>query len=527
MKRSLSRAGIRGPLLAAAAMAALAAGCTTTTYVPQPITGVDIPIKDTTPKPRAPEITKEAPPASGPARELHVPKAAWAELPSGLKFAAVESHALPIVQLRVVVLGGRSADGDKPGLTALTSELLEAGGAGSMSSRDLVTRIESLGGHLSITTGFDRTTLGLAVTKDHLAEALDLLGTIVREPRLDQAEFEKLKKRKIDRAADLARTNGKWAASMVLWRDLFAMPAEHHPYASFDATPADLAKLTANDCRALHRRLFVPKNTFVVVAGDTTAAEVAALAAKSFGAYRGGDAPVFSFTDPMPPEALKITLVDRPKSAQSDVFVGLLGPDRTDKSWAAFAAGNQVLGGGVASRLFLDVRETQSLAYETRSSIAEVAHGPALLVAYAGTQTPKTGLALKALLDNLGRLGSAAPSDTEMETATRYLADVFAVKLETIGAVADEVAELRTLGLPDDYDEGFRKELRDLTPALVGHVAGEHVRTGHEIVVVAGDAAVVGPMLSHFGEVKVLDPTKSFERVRTIAMDAGAAIEGP
>src|SRR5262249_53776599 len=154
------------------------------------------------------------------------------------------------------------------------------------------------------------------------------------------------------------------------------------------------------------------------------------------------DPPVVVFTDPMPPESLKITLVHRPKSKQSDVFVGLLGPERKSDAWPEMAVANQVLGGGVSGRLFLDVREKQSLAYNTRSSLSEVAHGPAPLIAYAGTQTAKTGLALKGILEHLDRIGSTPPTPEEIDAAKRYLADVLAIRIETIGAVADELIQL-------------------------------------------------------------------------------------
>src|SRR5262249_43421460 len=161
-------------------------------------------------------------------------------------------------------------------------------------------------------------------------------------------------------------------------------PTDHHPYASYDATPADIAKIGLNDVRALHRKLYVPKNTLVVVAGDTTPEATRAAVEKAFGGYKGGDAPIVSFTEPSPPTGLKITVVDRPKSSQSDLFVATLGPERVDKQFAAFATANQILGGGVAGRLFLDVREKQSLAYRTASFVSEVAHGPSILSAYAG-----------------------------------------------------------------------------------------------------------------------------------------------
>ena len=57
--------------------------------------------------------------------------------------------------------------------------------------------------------------------------------------------------------------------------------------------------------------------------------------------------------------------------------------------------------------------------------------------------------------------------------------------------------------------------------------AGELLRTGHAVVVVAGDAEKIGPMLSHFGEVKVVDPTHAFDRERSIPMNADAPLEAP
>jgi zinc protease len=349
----------------------------------------------------------------------------------------------------------------------------------------------------------------------------------VQRPQLSPVEFARLAKREIDSHADAARTKGTWGASMMLYRDLFSLPSEHHPYASWSATPDDIKKLSAADCRAFHRRFYVPRSTLVILAGDTTPDAAQALVQKAFGVARGGEVPAVSFTDPLPPEARKITLVDRPRSSQSDVFVGALGPAATDPSFAAFAVANQILGGGAAGRLFADVREKQSLAYSTRSTVTELAHGPSVLTAYAGTQTAKTGLALAGLLDHLARLAETAAGPDEVEVAQRYLADSSAVRFETLGEVADEVLRLHLLGLPDDHDERYRKELAEITPPLALRAASEHLRVGHEVIVVAGDAAVVGPMLSHFGEVKVVDATRDFARVRTIPMDASAPLEIP
>jgi predicted Zn-dependent peptidase len=450
----------------------------------------------------------------------------WGELANGLKVATVSGKASPIVEVRVVVGGGHAADGERPGLAAVTAQLLEAGGAGGTSSHDRVTRVEALGAALSIETSFDAITLGLAVTRDHLGEALDLLGALVQKPQLSPVELERLKAREASRLAGAARTQGAWGARMMLYQDLFSLPSEYHPYAAWSATPAEIQRLTVADCRAFHRRFFVPRNTFVVVAGDTTPEVAQALVQKAFGAFRGSEPEAISFTDPLPSEARKITLVDRPRSTQSEIFVGALGPPPADRAFAAFTVVSRILG-GVASHVSADEHEKPSFAYDTASSVTELAHGPSVLIVRAGTQAATTGLALASLLDHLDRLAGTAPSLEEVEAAQRDLADSLAVRLNTLEEIADELARLRILGLPDDHDDGYRRELGDVTPPLALKAASDHLRTGHEVIVVAGDAARIGPMLSHFGEVKVVDPTRDFARERTLPMDAGAPLETP
>jgi zinc protease len=478
-----------------------------------------------TPVPAPPE--RESPPEAGAARELSLPAPRWAEMSNGLKVATLVSPALPIVQIRVVALGGKASDGEKPGLSVLTGELLKEGGAADMSGRELVERVESLGATLDISTTFDRTTVSLGVTKDQLGEALSLVSAVVKRPTMSPNELGKLKKRMSDEAADRARTDGAWGASMMLYKALYRSGGALHPYSVFDATAADIGKITAGDCRAHHRRTMVPKNMFVVVAGDVDHDEVKAAVEKALGDLPGGEPQVISYPAPTVPPGLTITLVDRPRSTQSQVMVGVLGPERTSASWPAFATANQILGGGVAGRLFTEVREKASLAYTANSSVTELGHGPSVLAAYAATQSNKTGLTVKALLDQVERLGTTEPTAGEVAVATRFLADVTAIRLETVGALANELVRSRTLGLPDDASALFRRQVREVNTAAVAKATSERVRGAAVAVVVAGDAKIVGPMLSHFGDVKIVDPVNGFVEKETLSKNPDSALELP
>ncbi|XYH97421.1 M16 family metallopeptidase [Sorangium sp. So ce1128] len=506
----------------AAALAAAVCGCAPAAPQARPAAPAAAPSKGAPEAPPPEAERREQPPPSGPARPARMPAIAWAELPSGLSVATAVNRALPLVEVRVVVRGGSSADGERTGLAALTGQLLVHGGAGGLPGRELLARVESLGASLWVDTGLDATVIGLRTTRDRLAEAIDLLGLVVQRPRLDAAELTKLKARAVEAARGRAQTDGRWGALMVLFRDLYALPTELHPYASFGATASELPKLTAADCRAFHTAWYVPKNTVVVVAGDTTSEAARAAVEKAFADRRGAEPPALSFTDPMPPGSLKITIVDRPKSAESEIFVGVLGPERRDPEWPALAVAGQVLG-GPAGRLSRDLLEPRGAARAASAATIDVAEGPAPLVVQAVAPAARTGAVAQAMLEQVEQLATTMPSQEETEAAAGRLSAGLGLGIGTAAGLADEIAGMQVLDLPDDYHDSYRKELRDITPALAGKVAADHVRPARAVVVVAGDAQVIGPMLSRFGDVKVVDPTRDFERKRTIQRAASAS----
>jgi predicted Zn-dependent peptidase len=322
-------------------------------------------------------------------------------------------------------------------------------------------------------------------------------------------EFTKLRGREIERVKSSARGSAAWAASMLLYRELYDLPTTVHPYSRYDAMPDDLAKLGLEACKGWHRAHFVPSNAALVVAGDVTPETVATSAKKWFGGWKGVAAPSVSLPQPFPPKERELYLVDRPGSAQSQVLVGMLGPERSSAEWPAIRVANQILGGGVSGRLFLDVREKRSLAYSTGSSVGETRSGPVPLVLSAGTQTAKTADTIQALIENLDQIAEQAPLESELERAVRFLNDSFVFRLETVGSVADLTSQLYVLGLPDDHYDEYRKAVRGLALPQVSQIATRYyART--PVIVVAGDAAILGPQLAKFGAVAVLDPEQQF-----------------
>jgi zinc protease len=471
-----------------------------------------------TPAASAPDPLSEAP--TSPVRpSTPFPAITHRTLPGGLELAIVPRRGFPVIELRLLVFSGQATDGKLPGVSSITGRLLKDGGAGPWSSRELAERTEALGARLSIGTDRDSTRIGLGVTAGELDQALEILAAVAQKPRFSPAEFEKLKQREIDRVKDRARTSPGWLASMVLYRELYELPVSIHPYARYDALPDEVATVKLGDVKAWYREHFTPENAALVVTGDVDPAAVEQAAARAFGAWRGKKPAAPSFSDPRGPNGRKIIVVDRPGSAQSQILVGALGPERKSDEYPALMAANQILGGGVAGRLFLDVREKRSLAYSTSSWLEEPARGPMPLVLSAGTQTPKTADAVAALLEHYQRMGASAPADDELERAARFLSDSFAFKMETAGAIADLTSRLLVLGLPDDAYDDYRRAVRNLEPEAVARTASHGYRPGSLVVVVAGDAEVVAKSLARFGAVEVLDPEHDFVIKKTLPQE--------
>ena len=468
----------------------------------------------------APQVAKaparEQPPPSGARVDLRLPTPVWADLPQGLSLATVERRGLPLVQIRVVVRAGSAVDGVNAGLAALTADLLKESGSIDLPGDQLLARAAELGSPLTVETGFDHATVGLTVLRDDLPAALRLLGAMIVHPRLAKPDFERLRGRRVAIAVDTAHEDGDWAASLVLFRDLFHTTSGRSSYARWDALDTDLTALDLAQCRDFHRRYYVPSRTFVVIAGDTTAAETRPLVEDAFRGYRGAPPPPAA--EPPPASApLRITVIDHPGALQSNIYTGSLGPSPADPRYPALAVMNRILGGKGTGRLFLDVREKRALAYLVKSTITELAVGPSVVSLVASTKTESTALTVQAFLEHANRLGHEAPTEDEGRVAAGFLAEDVGAKTDTLAGIADSVVRARAFGLPDDALAAHRRALLQATPASVAAVASDVFGKGLSVISVRGDAAVIAPLLARFGEVTVVDPLKSFTTVRTVA----------
>ncbi|MDQ3033359.1 MAG: insulinase family protein [Myxococcota bacterium] len=468
------------------------------------------------------ERERVPPPASGPARDVHLPPITRTQLDNGLEINTVATHALPLVYVRLVIRGGLAASPEQmPGLSRLVAKMLKEG-TRRRTSAQLAEAVEYLGADLSV--GDDQATVVLQIRAlaEHLDTVMDLLADMAMNPRFDEQELRRLKARELDRLRIEAGD-----ASTLARREFYRAIYGDHPYSHVDLTPEAIGRIRRQDLSAWHRAHFVPNNAYLVVAGDVTPEQVQAAARQAFGRWRRRDVTTAQYAEIAPRTEREVIVVHRPSSAQSVIAVGNLAIPRGHEDWVPLEVANQVLGGSAASRLFMDLRERRSLTYGAYSSVDELPF-VAPFRARAGVgrdprqpDVDRTPAAMDAFMEHLERIVSEPPPPAELQNAQRFLSDSFPLQIDTAGRIAGLVSDLRLYDLPDDYWDGYRTQIRSVTPAQALEAARAHIDPEHALIVVVGDAEAIAQPMRRWGPVRVVD-AEGREISRFPAASAGA-----
>jgi predicted Zn-dependent peptidase len=431
------------------------------------------------------------PPQPGAVASVQLPPIVHSSLGNGIALNVVEHRALPVVHVQVLLrAAGASHDpAGKMGLANFTAELLREG-AGALGSAEIAAQIDASGSRLSTVTEDDAVKITLDALPERLGAMLDLIGLLLTQPRFEPSELERLRRRELDRLQQES-TEPSWLSQRPFYRAIYG---EGHPYGRFDTTPAVIREITREDVVAFHRAHYVGGSISIVAVGAVDPREFALQASHALDRVPAGTAadPTFS---PVPQRTgRQVFLVDRPGSQQSYVRVGQAGPARRDTIWPALAVSNQILGAAPSSRLFVDLRERRSLTYGVYSRVSSAAH-EGIVSASGATRTQTTGEFVTALLAHLDRMATEPVGEQELSSARQVLINRFVTSVETAANITAKIAELRMFGLPDDWYEDYRSQLRSIDVTQVTATSQTFFATARAVIVVVGDARRVLPQL--------------------------------
>jgi zinc protease len=370
----------------------------------------------------------------------------------------------------------------------MVSTLLDDGTT-KRSATDITNQLQAIGANVGAGSGWDSTNVTLSTLTKNLDAALDIYSDVVLNPSFPATELESLKTRQLIGLRQQKANSGaiaNVAFNKVLYGD--------HPYGR-DNTEATIKAITRDDIVSFYTNNFRPNNGTLIVVGSFDSKSLKSKLESAFGSWKTGDAPSAQLPAIKPLENPGIYIVDRPGAAQSTVAIGQVGVDRSNPDYHAIQVMNAILGGGITSRISMNLREDKGYTYGANSSFS-FRRGPGPFRAGGEIQTAVTAEAIVEFMKELNGIRGGIPvTQRELDFNKQSIIRRFPAGFETNGQISGQLSNLLIYGLPDSYFNDYITKIDGVTLADVNRVAQKYLDPDHMAIVIVGDRSVIEPKL--------------------------------
>jgi predicted Zn-dependent peptidase len=371
--------------------------------------------------------------------------------------------------------GSRDESPEVAGASHFLEHLLFKG-TDMRSARDIAEVIDAVGGDINAFTTKEYTAFYVRVLADSLDIGLDILSDIMWAPAFRPEEIES--ERQVILEEILMHADEP--ADLVHEVFLDALYPGHPLGRDVLGDEATISAMARDDVAVFHRHHYRPGNVLLAAAGDVDHDRVAAGVDKRFTGRRGGAAPERTEPSSSP---RPVAVVRRP-TEQAHLVVGARSLDRDDDDRYALAVMNHVLGDGMSSRLFQEIRERRGLVYSVYSYRAAY-QGSGAFGVYAGTTPSKAGEVLALIHAEFDRLLDSGITEAELARAKSHVEGSMALSLEDSGARMSRIGRSQMVhGRVPTIDE-LDEKLRAVTLADVDRVA-QRVLGGPRVLAAVG-----------------------------------------
>jgi predicted Zn-dependent peptidase len=406
------------------------------------------------------------------AAHAQAPRPARTErLPNGVTVLVRENPVAPVVAVSLMVkMGTRWEQPAQAGISNFLHAVMVKGTT-KRSGAQLAEEIAAMGGTISASGDVDHSGIRASALARFWRPLLELTAELVLSPRLSAGEVDG------ERDWLLSRVQRRRdSAPSRAFDELFAALYGPHPYAiPALGTAASLPRIDHAALVAHYRTYYRPERMVLAVSGQVSADEVLAEARRLFGGLPAGTGAVTEPAVPAPVPAAN-RLVIRQPAQQSQIVVGALAPALDHPDHAPVKVLSTILGGGMAGRLFAELRDRQGLAYSA-TSFYEPTREPGALILYLATSPESAAKAEEALRQQVTRIVGERVTDEELRRAKNYLLGRYEIDRRTNDRIAHFLAFYTIEGVGVEYSDKYRRAVQATTAADIQRVARTYLAT--------------------------------------------------
>jgi len=379
------------------------------------------------------------------------------ELPNRLRVITVPMEGISSATVLVLVgAGSRYESKNKAGLSHFLEHMIFKGTQKRPTAFEISSLVDSVGAENNAYTSKDQTGFYIKVDQKHLELAFDVLSDTLLNSLFKTEEIDR-ERGTIIEEINMYEDTPRFKIDDVFYELLYDQTPLGWSVAGYKETVANIKR---KDFLDYTQRFYHGQNMVLAVAGRVNSQDVQTLAEKYFGAFSRGER-LLPQKIVLAQNQPRVKLFQK-KTDQAHLYLGFPAFSFSDPDRYVLNVLHAILGGGMSSRLFIEVRERRGLAYYVHTNV-DLFEDTGVFNVAAGLNLNKIDEAVKIVLAELEKIKAGEIKESELARAKEFLQGRMTLSLESSRAMADWYAERELLQGKIETPPEFFKQVEKVT----------------------------------------------------------------
>ena len=390
------------------------------------------------------------------------------ELENGATLIITQNTTNDIVALEMSSRGGNNLE-KTPGIASLTAATMMKG-TDKYKSQELSLILEENGIRLNTSAGSDSFRIAAKYTKNQEALIFDLFEQVSKKASLDTYEFEKVKTDKLF-AIKSQRNN----PDAFVFDEFKTIMWENTPYGNTGKIlEKTIPSIQREDIAEFYKNIFDAQNVVITLNGNVNAQDYINFFSKLLEKTNTPKVKLSTFKNRFKNITLtKGIKIEKDTQASWLLYGWLTDGSTNEKDWATLQVINAILGSGMSSRLFTNLRDEESLAYQVGSSFSAKTNKGSFVL-YIATNPNSTVQAKESMFREIKKLQKEFVTDKELSEAKDKLLGNFVLSMETNMEKASLLNSLEITEKGYDFVDKYPDLIKSVTIQDVINVANKY-----------------------------------------------------
>lgn len=433
------------------------------------------------------QVDRTKVPKSGATPEINLGEAVKYELKNGMKLILVKNDKLPRVFFNLFIDSQPILEGEKAGISAVTSDLLGKG-TKSTSKDEFIEKIDFMGANLNLSSSGAS---GSSLSK-FFPELLEMLADGLLNPVFTKEEFEK----SLDRFKEAIKADENSVPAAARRVENILAYGKNHPNSEY-STSESLENIQFDDVEPFYKKNFIPNNSYMIIIGDFMVDTTIDKIEKLFKGWKKGTSVKYKIESNINSKTA-IHFVDMPNAIQSEVsFQNLIEMKRNNSDYFSLLIANKILGGGPENRLEQQIRENKGYTYVARSSFGSSKYTKSRFRGYTSTREEVTDSAVIEMLNEIKKIREIDVTEKELsDVKAKYFGD-FVLATESPSTIASYTVSIETQNLDEDYYKNYLSNINSISVSDVKNASNKYFDLNNAQIVVTGKGSTIAEKLEN------------------------------